>query len=111
MRQDLLGVLQALGHLCVPALEGAGERMLALLAFEIDVGHQFLLTGQDDLCFVGEVDLDYLVAESEHDGVFGLHPLLDVAAGSLRWRFLIGLSLGICIEIVAEMLEQGNLLL
>lgn len=45
MRQDLLCVLQALGHLCVSALEGAGQWVLALLAFEVDVGHEFLLTG------------------------------------------------------------------
>lgn len=85
--------------------------MLTLLALEVDVGHQFLLAGEDDLSLICEIDLDYLVAESEHNGVFGLHPFLDVAARSI-WRcFLIDVDLGLSIEIVAEMLKEGNLLL
>jgi len=38
-----------------------------------------LLAAQNNLSFVSEVDLHYLVAESEHYCVFCLHPFLNVA--------------------------------
>lgn len=43
--------------------------------------------------------------------MFGLHPFLDVATGSIRRGFLVGLNLGLSIQVVAEMLQQGDLFL
>lgn len=77
--QDFFGVFQPLGHLCVFVVEGSREGVFTLLALKVDVGHQFLLTREDYLGLVGEVYLDYLVAESEHYGVLRLHPFLDIA--------------------------------
>lgn len=43
--------------------------------------------------------------------MFGLHPFLDVATGSIRRGFLVGLNLGLSIQVVAEVLQQGDFLL
>ena len=66
-------------HFCVFVIEGSREGVFALLTLKVDVGHEFLLAGEDYLCLVREVYLDYLVAEPEHYGVLRLHPFLDVA--------------------------------
>lgn len=111
MSQDLLRVLQPLGHFGVLAIQSSSQWVLAPLALQVDICHQFLLARQDDFCFVSKVDLYDLVAEPEHDSVFCFHPFLDVAVASIRTALLIKLYLGIGIEIVPEMLEQSNLLL
>lgn len=79
MGQDLFGVFQPLCHFCVFVVEGSCEGVFALFALEVDVGNEFLLTGEDYFGLVCEVYLDYLVTEPEHYGVLRLHPFLDVA--------------------------------
>ena len=102
-----------LRHLHVATVEGSGQWVLALLALDVDICHQLLLAGEDDLGFVGEVDLHNLVAESEHDRVASLHPLLHVTERTLALLVIIGLGLDLAVgvEIVAEMLQQRHLLL
>ena len=111
MRKYLLGVLEALGHFCVLAVQGGGQRVLAPLALQIDISDEFLLAGEDDLGLVGEVNLHDLVAEPEHDRVFGLHPLLDVAVAGVRRLVLLDLHLGVRVEVVPEVLQQRHFLL
>lgn len=76
--QDVLCVLETLRHLRIVAVEGLVQwhrRSLALLVY---VGHVPILRVEQDLCVILEIDLDYLVAESEHDCVLRSHPFLDV---------------------------------
>ena len=76
--QDVLGVLEALRHLCVVAVQGLVERHSRSLALLVDIGHVSVLGVEKDLSVVLEVDLHYLVAQSEHDGMLGSHPFLDI---------------------------------
>lgn len=76
--QDVLRVLETLRHLRIVAVEGLVQRHRRSLALLVYVGHVPILGVEQDLCVILEIDLDYLVAESEHDGVLRPHPLLDV---------------------------------
>ena len=66
-----------------------------------------------------EVDLDDLVGESEHDGMAGSHPFLDVDdIGHLSFfgdgilsLFRRDLGLFVAFKITLEVLEQRHLLL
>lgn len=55
--------------------------------------------------------MDDFVAESEHDGVFSLHPLLDVAVARVCRGIGIYLHLGVGVEIISEMLQKGHFFL
>ena len=111
MGQNLLCVLQSLGHLSILAVQGSCQGILTPLSLQIDIGHQFLLAGKDDLSLVSEVDLDDFVAESEHDGMLGLHPFLDITIPSIRSCIFVEVNFVVGIEIVPEMLKKSDFLL
>jgi hypothetical protein len=79
----LFSIFESVSHLCVVAIEGRRKRVLASLTFGVDVCDEFLFAGEDDLRFIGEVDLHDFIAEAKHDGMFGFHPFLYVAEGGL----------------------------
>lgn len=95
MSQNLFGVLESLGHFNISAVQGCCQCVLALFSFQIDVGHQFLLARKDDLSFICEINLDDLIAQSEHDCVLCLHPLLNITVRSIRSTFFVELNFGI----------------
>ena len=68
---------------------------------------------EEDLAVVEEVDLEELVAESEHDGVAGLEPLLDEDEGvvPLVPELVLGHVVHLLVEVDDEALEQHVLLL
>ena len=66
-----------------------------------------MLAGEDDFCLVGEINLDYLVAEPEHDGVLGFHPFLDVAVVGR----VLKLVLVIVGQVVFKVVQEGDLFL
>ena len=78
MGQYVLGVLESLGHLSVVAVQGLAERHDRALTLLVHVRDQTVVRVQEDLCVVLEVHLDDFVAQTEHDGVAGPHPLLHV---------------------------------
>lgn len=117
MGKYLFGVVESLLHFLVAALEGSGKRVVAAFCLLVDVGEHLELRGEDDLGLVGEVDLHDLVGETEENGVAGLHPLLEVYQGSvgvvhhLFWLFLVQVLLvGLFLQVVLEVLQQGHLL-
>lgn len=103
MGEYLLGVLESLGHLSVLIVEGSGEGVLGSLTLETEVGNLLQLARQNYLRLVSEVHLHNLVTQSEHYGVFGLHPLLDETVAAIGWS-LLGLCLGVRIKVVSEVL-------
>lgn len=76
--QDVLRILETLRHLRVVTVQRLVQRHRRSLALLVDVGHVAVLRVEEDLCVILEVDLDYLVAKSEHDRVLSSHPLLHV---------------------------------
>jgi len=52
----------------------------------VDIGHHACFTAEYNFSVVLEVDLHYLVRESEHDRMLGAHPLLDLDWAVGRWR-------------------------
>lgn len=52
--------------------------MDALFSFLVRISHNFGVGVQEDLGGVEEIDLKNLIAQSEHDSVFGLQPLLHI---------------------------------
>lgn len=107
MRQNLLGVFESLGHFGVLAVKGCCQWVLTSLALEIDVCDEFLFRRQDNLRLVSEVDLDNLVTQPEHDGMLGLHPLLDIDIPGREIAILV-FDLVLVVEIVAEVLEESD---
>lgn len=82
--------------------------MGATAAFLVDLGHHAGLTAEDDLSVVLEVDLHDFVGESEHDCVFGAHPLLDLdfALGGGRLDELHVLVSAV--QLTFEVLQQSH---
>ena len=78
MCEDVLGVLQTLHHLKVGRFHGAVEWIGAPLTLLVDIGDDLGLRAQHDLRVILEVNLNYLVRESEHNGMSRAHPLLHV---------------------------------
>jgi len=62
VRQDILGVLQALGHLLVVAVESVAQRHDRPLTSLVHVGDEAVFRVEQDFCVVLEVDLNNLVA-------------------------------------------------
>lgn len=85
MGQDILCVLETLGHLGVVAVQCLVERHRRPLSLLVDVGHVPVLGVEENLCMILEVNLYNFVAQSEHDGVLRPHPLLHVDGA---WRVL-----------------------
>ena len=118
--QDVFGVLESLGHLCVVGLECMVQRQRLSLALLIHVSHQSALRVKQNLCMVLEVYLHYLVAQSEHYRVFSPHPLLHVdglpsqsPCATLRTTHsvLCAFLLLVILQVRPEMLKQCHLLL
>lgn len=63
---------------------------------------------KQDLTVVKEVDLEELVAQSEHDGVSGLEPLFDVdePVVLLEFKLLLGHLFHFLVEMNHEPLQQ-----
>ena len=76
--QYVLGILQSLSHFCIVAVQGLTERHDGTISLLVHIGHQSIIRIQQDLCMVLEVYLYDFVAQTEHDGVAGPHPLLHV---------------------------------
>ena len=76
--QDILGVLQSLGHLSVIAIQGLVQWHGRPLTLFVDVSDISIFRVQQNLSVVLKVYLYNFVAEAEHDGVLRSHPLLDV---------------------------------
>ena len=76
--QDILGVLQPLGHFDVVALQSLVQGHRRPLSFLVDISDESALRVQQDFSVVLEVNLHDLVAKPEHDCVLSSHPLLDV---------------------------------
>jgi hypothetical protein len=87
--QDVLGILQSLGHFGVVALESMVQGQSLSFTLLVDVGHQSALRIQQDLCVVLEVHLHDLVAQSEHNSMLRSHPLLNI-----DWRHRLRQGLG-----------------
>ena len=78
MGQDIFGVLQSLGHLCIIAIQGLVQWHSRSLTLFVDVSDISIFRVQQNLSVVLKVYLYNFVAEAEHDGVLRSHPLLDV---------------------------------
>lgn len=76
--KNIFCVLESLGHLCVVAVKSLIEWHCRSFALLVHIGHKSIFRVQEDLRVVLEVNLNNLVAESEHDGVLGPHPFLNV---------------------------------
>ena len=78
MGQDVLGVLETLGHLLVVAVKSLTQRHDRPLASLVHVRHKPVLRVEQNLGMVLEVNLNNLVGQSEHYRMLGAHPFLDV---------------------------------
>jgi len=113
VRQYILGILQSLRHLSVRTLQSTRQWVRAAFSFFIDVGHNSTFTGQYYFSVVLEIHLYYFVTESEHNGMPGPHPLLNVhllVSGRhlvLNFTFLLEVPF----QIRPEVLQQCNFLL
>ena len=76
--QDILGVLQPLCHLGVVAVESLVQGHRRSVSLFVNIGYISILGIQQDFRVILEVDLHNFVAQTEHDGVLGPHPLLHV---------------------------------
>jgi len=128
MRENVLRIFESLRHLLVVAVESLTERHDRTLSTLVDVGHKAVFGVQQDLGVVLEIDLDNLVAESEHNCMLRAHPLLDVHGAGRRTvrcqvsvflccgHVLIGQSMGSTLlssarlQVGFEMLQQSHLL-
>lgn len=123
MGQDVLCVLQSFRHFRIVAVKGLVERHSRSLALLIDIGHVSVLRVEQYFSVILEVNLDDFVAESEHDGMLGPHPFLDVH-GAWRILQLVGLVhlvsldqlllflwIVVLLEVRLEVLKQCDFLL
>ena len=108
--QYFLCIFQPFSHLCIFAIQCRRKGILTSFSLQVDVGHQFLLTRQYYFCSVSEVHLHYLIAKPEHDGMLCFHPFLHIAKSLFFWFRNFNL-IWISIEIVAEVLQEGDFLL
>ena len=83
MSKDILGVLKALCHLLIIAIKSLTQWHDRSLSSLVNICDQSIFGVQQDLSVVLEINLDDLVAESEHYCMLGTHPLLDV---NRSWR-------------------------
>ena len=88
MRQDVLSVLQALGHLLIVGVECLAQWHNGPLTLLVHISDQSVIRVEQDLGMVLEVNLDNFVAEAEHDGVTGAHPFLHVDRASRGLQIL-----------------------
>ena len=113
VREDILGILQPLGHLGIGRLQGLVQGQRAPLSAFIHIGDLPAIRVEQDLGVVLEVDLHDLVRKSEHDRVLRLQPLFDVGAGALGLFgcLFVFLLTRIGLQVGAEVLQERHLLL
>ena len=78
MCQNVLGVLQPLGHFGVVTIESLVERHGTPLTFLVDVGHVPVLRVEQNLGMILEVNLYNLITEPKHNSMLRPHPLLNI---------------------------------
>ena len=78
MRQDVLSVFEAFGHLLIVGVESLTQWHDGPLTLLVHISDQSVVRVEQNLGVVLEVNLDNFVAETEHDGVASTHPLLHV---------------------------------
>ena len=78
MSQDILRILQSLGHFCIITVKSLIERHRWSLSFLVYVGDKPVFRIKQYLCVILEVDLDNLVAQPKHNCMFCSHPFLDI---------------------------------
>ena len=119
MRENLLCVLKPLLHLRIIHLKRLPEPDIDDLPLLIGVAHHLGHRTDLNLRLILEIDLNQLVAQSEHDRVSRLHPLLQVhqmtllAVGDRQrlcplhrlWRLRL-----IVLQVAPEMLEERQFL-
>ena len=81
--QNVLRILQPLGHLLVIRIKGLAKWHDRPLTFFVDVGDETIVRVEQDLCMVLKVHLYNLIRQTEHDGVPRAHPLLNVDRAGL----------------------------
>lgn len=86
--QNVLCVLQSLCHLGIVAIQCLVEWHGGPLALLVDVGDVAVLGVEQDFSVILEVNLNYLVAEAEHDCMFGTHPFFDVNGAGRVLQFI-----------------------
>ena len=109
MSKNLPRILKSLRHLHIIRLKSWRERIVASFPDLVDVSYLLVLWAEQDLCLVGEVNLDYLVREAKHYGMLSLHPFLHVNQRLVA--FLPILLYPTTIQVVLEVLHKNNLLL
>lgn len=110
MSKNLLRVLKSLRHLHIIRLKSWRERIVASFPDLVDVSYLLVLWAEQDLCLVGEVNLDYLVREAKHYGMLSLHPFLHVNQRLVAFLPICLLHLT-TIQVVLEVLHKNDLLL
>ena len=111
MSENFLCVLESFGHFCIFAVKSCCQGIITSLSFQVDVSYKLLFTWQNDFSLVCKVNLNNFVAESEHDGVFSLHPLLDIAISIIRCSIFIEINFVVSIQVISKMLKKGNFFL
>ena len=84
--QDVLRILQPLGHLLVVRVERLAEGHDRPFALFIHVGHQSVVRVQQYLGMVLEIHLHDLIRQAKHNGMAGPHPLFHVDGASRTRR-------------------------
>ena len=116
MGEDILGVLESLGHFCVGAFKSCRERVVCSGSCAVYVSDHFILRGKEDFCFILERHLDDFVRESKHNCVLSFHPLFHIHVGLIvRW-ILLGidlhvLSLHLFFEVAFKVGKESDFLL
>jgi len=78
MGKDLFSVLETLSHFSIGTFQGCSEGVVTSFSFLVDIGYHLILGTKMDFRLIGKVYLNYLVTQSEHDGMTGLHPFLHI---------------------------------
>ena len=117
MSQDVLCILESLGHLCIVRLEREVEWESLSVALLVHVGHQSALRIKQDLRVVLEIHLYYFVAQTEHYCMLRSHPFLHIHLSDLLGRSYLFGRVGVLglvwvvFKVGSEVLEQSNFLL
>lgn len=78
VRENVLGILQSLGHLCIVAVQCLIKWHCRSLTLLVDVGHISVFRVQKDFSVILKVNLHDFIAQTEHNSMLGPHPLLDI---------------------------------
>ena len=76
--QDIFGVLQSLCHFGVVAIQSLIQRHRRSFSLLVHVGHVPVFRVQQDFSVVLEINLNDLIAQSEHNSVLSAHPFFYI---------------------------------